>query len=393
MSKKKNIVIVGIGYVGLSNAILLARNNNVIAFDIDNEKVSMVNQGLSPLSEKEISEYLVKKEYSFRCVNESDEAFSNADYIFIATPTDYDPESNYFDTNTVESVIEDVLRVNDKAPIIIRSTIPIGFVEKIREKYNFENIIFCPEFLREGHSIQDSFYPSRIIIGAKGFDAGKVGQILASACHKEDVQVLYTEPKEAEAIKLFANSYLAMRVSFFNELDTYSISEGLCSRDIIDGVSLDPRIGDHYNNPSFGYGGYCLPKDTKQLLANYQNIPNKIIRAIVESNSIRKKYLADTIIQKQPKIVGIYRINMKSGSDNFRSSAVLDIINILMKNEIKIIIYEPDITEDLYIGCHVEKNLKKFKNNSQLIIANRVDSDISDQNNKIFTRDIFGDDE
>ena len=393
MLLRKKISVVGIGYVGLSNAIALSVNNDVVAYDIDKNKVSLVRNKKSPLTEPEIINYLAIEKLHLEATTSKKRAFSESEYILIATPTNYDESSNYFDTSTVESVIKDILEFNTNAVIIIRSTIPVGFVDFVREKYNYSNIIFCPEFLREGHSLSDTFNPSRIIIGGKGDVAESVAKLLLSCSKKRNVPVVHTNTKEAEAIKLFSNSYLAMRISFFNELDSYALSQDLNAKEIIEGISSEPRIGTHYNNPSFGYGGYCLPKDTKQLLANYKGIPNDIIKAIVNSNKTRKDYMVRAIIKKKPVKVGVYRLIMKSGSDNFRSSAVLDIIKALLEKGIEVIVYEPFLEGENFLDCEVENDLDLFKNSCDLVIANRIDQDILDITNKIFTRDIYGIDE
>jgi UDPglucose 6-dehydrogenase len=393
MVSRKKIAVVGIGYVGLSNAIALARYNSVIAYDTDVEKVSLVNEKKSPLNELDIVNYLANGKLHLSATSSKQEAFKDSEFIIIATPTNYDEETNYFNTLTVETVIRDILEINSNAVIIIRSTIPVGFVDFVREKFGYDNIIFCPEFLREGHSLADIFDPSRIVVGDEGPSSHSVAQLLLSSSDNKDVQVVFTGTQEAEAIKLFSNSYLAMRVSFFNELDTYCISKSLNAKQIIEGVSSDPRIGHHYNNPSFGYGGYCLPKDTKQLSANYEGIPNKLIKAIVDSNEVRKKYIVSTIVGMRVTEVGIHRLIMKSGSDNFRSSAILDIISGLLENNIKVNIFEPSIDLKYFLGCDVENDLDAFKNKSDLVITNRITEEILDIRNKIFTRDIYGTDQ
>jgi UDPglucose 6-dehydrogenase len=389
----KKIAVVGIGYVGLSNAIALSRFNPVVAYDIDEGKVLALNQKRSPLNELDLVNYLANEDLDLIATSSKNMAFEGAEYIIIATPTNYDENINYFDTATVESVIGDILEINNNAVIIIRSTIPVGFVDFVRQKFRYENIIFCPEFLREGHSLADIFYPSRIVIGDEGPSSHSVAQLLLSSSNDKDVQVVFTGTQEAEAIKLFSNSYLAMRVSFFNELDTYCMSKSLNAKQIIKGVSSDPRIGRHYNNPSFGYGGYCLPKDTKQLSANYEGIPNKLIKAIVDSNEVRKKYIVSTIVGMRVTEVGIHRLIMKSGSDNFRSSAILDIISGLLENNIKLFIFEPSIDLKYFLGCDVENDLNVFKNKCELVITNRITEEILDIRDKIFTRDIYGNDQ
>lgn len=385
----KNISIVGLGYVGLSNAILLSQHNNVIAVDTDNSRVDLINQKKSPIQDIEINSYLKDHNLHLTATADWKSAYQKSDIIIIATPTDYDEDKNYFNTSSVESVIENILTVNKEALIVIKSTIPVGFVEKMRVKFNTNNIVFSPEFLREGKALYDNLYPSRIIVGEKSTRAQGFANLLVEGALKKDVDVLLTNSNEAEAIKLFANTYLALRVSFFNELDTYAEIKNLDARQIIEGISLDPRIGNYYNNPSFGYGGYCLPKDTKQLLANYKDVPNDIITAVVSSNNTRKKFIVDQIVSKKPKTVGIYRLVMKHGSDNFRYSAVHTIISSLKNLGIKVIIYEPTLALDIFNECSVEHNLMSFKNNSDLILTNRMDDDLLDISEKIYTRDLF----
>lgn len=389
------IAVAGTGYVGLSNAVLLAQHNEVIALDIVPEKVDMLNKRISPIEDKEISEYLKKDALDFRATMDKSEAYKKADFVIISTPTDYNQTTNYFDTSSIESVIRDVLSVNPNTTMVIKSTIPVGYVNSVREKFNTENIIFSPEFLREGKALYDNLYPSRIIVGEKSDRAMIFAGLLDRAAKKKDISILYTNSTEAEAIKLFANSYLAMRVAYFNELDSYAEIHNLDTQDIITGVGLDPRIGTHYNNPSFGYGGYCFPKDTKQLLANFKDVENNLIHAIVESNETRKKFIARQILKKKPKVVGIYRLIMKDGSDNFRSSAIQDIIYHLRNNEsekLNILIYEPVIQEDTFEGLSIIKSLEKFKSSCDIIIANRISDEINDVKEKVYSRDIFSSD-
>lgn len=386
------IAVAGMGYVGLANALLLAQHHEVIALDINEERVDKLNKKISPISDNGIDHFLATKDLNITATLDPKKAYNDVDFVIIATPTDYDPEKHFFDTSSVESVINDVLTINSYATIVIKSTVPIGYIKEVRQQFNTDRVIFSPEFLREGKALYDNLYPSRIIVGEQSKRAKAFAELLAEGALKDDIPILLTDSTEAEAIKLFANTYLAMRVSFFNELDTYAERNHLNTRQIIEGIGQDPRIGLHYNNPSFGYGGYCLPKDTKQLAANFKDIPNELIQAIIDSNDTRKKHIAEMILKRDPEVVGVYRLTMKADSDNFRQSAIQDVIHNIMAGDVKVIIYEPITEETEFDGVQVVKDLDEFKQVSDVIVANRLDDELKDVHEKVYTRDIFSKD-
>ena len=384
------IAVAGLGYVGMSNAVLLAQKFDVVAIDLSSERVDMVNNKISPIQDTEIEQFLAEKELKLTATTDAEATYKDADYVIVSTPTNYDPKHNYFDTTSVEAVIDEVTKINPKAAIIIKSTIPVGYVDRIRKEKNIDTVIFSPEFLREGQALKDNLYPSRIIVGEKSERAEVFGNMLKECAHKEDVDVLFMGSSEAEAVKLFANTYLAMRVAYFNELDSYALFSDLDIKDIIQGVCLDPRIGKHYNNPSFGYGGYCLPKDSKQLLANYNSVPQNMIRAIVDANATRKDFIADQILKKSPSVVGIHRLTMKAGSDNFRDSSILGIMKRIKAKGVEVRVYEPLLEDELFFNSPVIRGIEAFKAGCDVIVANRLTDDIRDVEDKVFTRDVYG---